>query len=117
MDNYNDHNDRRLRDDNYYEESAAEVLPLPAQDRVLNNRDDVDVDRDERADADAGRGMGIFALILSIASFFFLPILLGAAGIIVGFIARRRGANGFGNWAIGLGIASIVISLLFAPFF
>jgi hypothetical protein len=118
LDNFNEQNDRKLQDDDYNEEAAAEVLPLPNQGRVVSReRDDFEDNRTENVEKEAGRGMGFFALILSIASLFFLPVLLGAAGIIVGFVARRRGARSLGNWAIGLGIASIVVSLLFAPFF
>ena len=36
----------------------------------------------------------ILALALSILSLFVMPILFGAAGIVLGFIARRRGAKG-----------------------
>ncbi|WLD92091.1 DUF4190 domain-containing protein [Alkalihalobacillus sp. AL-G] len=114
--------ERREYENDFMEESAAEVLPLPEQQRVRDTRnDDRNDDRMESSYEDAddteGRGIGIFAIALSIVSLFFLPVLLGAAGIIVGFFARRRGATTLGNWAIGLGIASIVVSLLFAPFF
>ncbi|MGO4887189.1 DUF308 domain-containing protein [Anaerobacillus sp. MEB173] len=97
----------------YEEETAAEVAPGA---RPFTE----DVDRgvvDDREDATEGRGVGVFALVLSILSLFFLPVILGAAGIIVGFIARRNGANALGNWAIGIGVVSIVITLFFAPFF
>jgi uncharacterized membrane protein HdeD (DUF308 family) len=48
---------------------------------------------------------------------FILPVILGAAGVIVGFIARRRGANALGAWAIGIGIVSIVLGIFITPFF
>ncbi|WP_372508718.1 DUF4190 domain-containing protein [Pseudalkalibacillus decolorationis] len=99
------------------EETAAEVVPLPEQERVMDKRNDRMETSTEDANTTEGRGIGIFAIALSIVSLFFLPVLLGAAGIIVGFFARRRGATSLGSWAIGLGIASIVISLIFAPFF
>jgi hypothetical protein len=108
--------ERREYEDDFMEETAAEVLPLREQGRVHER----ELEREENFEGDAeneGRGVGYFALALSILSLFFLPVLLGAAGIIVGFFARRRGAHTLGNWAIGLGIASIVISLIFAPFF
>jgi hypothetical protein len=105
----------REYDTDFMEETAAEVLPLPEQERVHENREEnFDEDTD---DVNEGRGVGYFALALSVLSLFFLPVLLGAAGIIVGFFARRRGARSLGNWAIGLGIASIVVSLIFVPFF
>ncbi|WP_261129491.1 DUF4190 domain-containing protein [Bacillus sp. Marseille-Q3570] len=109
----------REYEEDFMEETAAEVLPLPEQERVMDKgREDQDLYNEvENGENTEGRGMGIFAIALSILSLFFLPVLLGAAGIIVGFFARRRGARTLGNWAIGLGIASIVISLIFAPFF
>ncbi|WLR53269.1 DUF4190 domain-containing protein [Bacillus tianshenii] len=72
--------------------------------------------RQEAEDTD-GRGLGMFALAMSILALFFLPVILGAAGIIVGFMARRRGAEGLGAWAIGVGAAAIIVSLFIAPFF
>jgi hypothetical protein len=100
----------------YLEETAAEVLPMPERERNINEKRETSPSVQETK-AEEGRGIGMFALALSIISLFFLPVLLGAAGIIVGFISRKRGAQAFGNWAIGIGAASIVISLLFQPFF
>ncbi|MFC3882938.1 DUF4190 domain-containing protein [Bacillus songklensis] len=96
------------------EETAAEVAaPVPARgERIERNRTD-----HEREGAGEGRGYGILALVLSILSLFFMPVLLGAAGVILGFIARRRGANSLGAWAIGIGIVSIVIGVFILPFF
>ncbi len=68
-------------------------------------------------DVTAGRGIGTFAIVLSILSLFFLPVLLGAAGIVVGFISRRSGATSLGNWAIGIGAISILMTVFFSPFF
>ncbi|MYL33451.1 hypothetical protein GLW08_09125 [Pontibacillus yanchengensis] len=61
-------------------------------------------------------GFGWLAVILSVLSFFILPVIMGAAGIIVGFIARRRGADTLGNTAIIAGAISIVLTLFLAPF-
>ena len=52
------------------------------------------------ADAAGGRVTGYIALALSIISLFMLPVLLGIAGIIVGYIARRQGALA---WSMGNG--------------
>ncbi|OZM57703.1 hypothetical protein CIB95_04880 [Lottiidibacillus patelloidae] len=105
------------------EEMATEIAPSPvAYNRpVLQNPEEerpltekaVETGDDE---AVGGRGMGILALVLSILSLFMAPIILGAAGIIIGFIARRRGAAALGAWSIGLGILSIVTRLLISPF-
>ncbi|KKB33239.1 DUF4190 domain-containing protein [Bacillus thermotolerans] len=94
----------------YIEETAAELAdPLSLNEGEL---------RDSRREGEEGsRGLGYTALIISIVSLFILPILLGAVGIGVGFLARRRGAEGLGSWAIGIGIASIVMGLFVLPFF
>ena len=42
---------------------------------------------------------------------------VGAAGIIIGFIARRRGATGLGAWAIGIGAVSIIVGIFILQFF
>ena len=104
---------------NFAEETAAEVVPVRPELEQTDKDRERGVDQEhinEDAEND-GRGMGIFALILSLLSLLFLPVLLGAAGIIVGFVARRRGANALGNWAIAIGAISVVISLFLAPFF
>lgn len=74
----------------------------------------------ENMDADqtnVNSAYGWVALALSIISFFWLPVILGAAGIIVGFIARNRGSKTLGMTAMIAGAASILISLFILPFF
>jgi len=66
--------------------------------------------------SDVNSVYGWVALALSIVSFFWMPIILGGAGIIVGFIARSRGAGTLGMTAIVAGAASIIISLFILPF-
>ncbi|OIJ16117.1 hypothetical protein BKP35_03830 [Anaerobacillus arseniciselenatis] len=102
------------------EETAAEFAPTRGFVGERPFAEDVDEENEvETADGHAaeGRGVGAFAIVLSIISLFFLPVILGAAGIIVGFIARRNGATGLGNWAIGIGAVSIILTLFFSPFF
>ncbi|PDM41350.1 MULTISPECIES: hypothetical protein [unclassified Geobacillus] len=72
-------------------------------------------ERDEKAVN--GAGLGWLALALSIISLFIWPVLLGATGIIVGFIARRRGAETLGAWAIGIGVVAIIVRLFIMPFY
>ncbi|MBA2873498.1 DUF4190 domain-containing protein [Thermaerobacillus caldiproteolyticus] len=93
----------------FMEETATEVAD-PIRDY---NR------REERDDVEGanGRGIGWVALVISILSLFMMPIILGATGIIVGFIARRRGAETLGAWAIGIGIVSIIVKLFILPFY
>jgi hypothetical protein len=61
-------------------------------------------------------GFGWLAVILSILSFFVMPIIMGAAGIILGFVAKRRGADTLGNTAIVAGAIALIITLFIAPF-
>jgi uncharacterized membrane protein HdeD (DUF308 family) len=61
--------------------------------------------------------MGYLAIVLSVISLFIFPVILGASGIIVGFIARRRGAEALGGWAIGIGIVSLILGIFILPFF
>ncbi|MBM7569647.1 DUF4190 domain-containing protein [Aquibacillus albus] len=61
-------------------------------------------------------GFGWLAIILAALSFFMMPVILGAAGIIFGFVSRNRGADTLGNTAIIAGAISIIITLFIAPF-
>ncbi|WP_456278267.1 DUF4190 domain-containing protein [Bacillus sp. AK128] len=116
--------------DPYREEYAAEVAPNVID---FNRREaettrptatfSKDVNRDLTAtetnvdDVTGGRGIAGLALALSILSLFVMPIILGAAGIIIGFIARRRGSTTLGAWAIGIGAISIIVGMFILPFF
>jgi len=94
----------------YREETAAEIAaPVPVIRRSENSIGGTKTN--------AGTGMGYAALALSILSLFVMPILFGAVGIVLGFMARRRGAEGLGAWAIGIGAISIVIGIFILPFF
>jgi hypothetical protein len=96
----------------FREETAAEIAaPVPVIRRSDRDRDDI------RGKAEGGTGIAWAALALSILSLFVMPILFGAAGIVLGFIARRRGAEGLGAWAIGIGAVSIIIGIFILPFF
>lgn len=105
--------DREIETD--YETEAAAEIAAPVNAGRAYDRDDAETDLGERAGE--GRGIGYLALALSIISLFILPVILGAAGIIVGFIARRRGALGTGAWAIGIGAVSIILGIFIMPFF
>lgn len=96
---------------NYDEETSAEIAAP-----ISFNRGRI-VDDTDRETETAGRGMGIAALVLSILSLFVFPVLFGATGIVLGFIARRRGALSLGGWAIGIGVVSIIIGMFILPFF
>ncbi|MFD1363038.1 hypothetical protein [Lentibacillus salinarum] len=81
--------------------------------------DDVDepvVDSDEDNGTEANSAFGWIALALSIVSYFVMPIILGAAGIIMGFVSRNRGSETLGNTAIIAGGISILITLFVLPY-
>lgn len=103
-------------DTDYSEETAEEAAPL---DGIDQDRDRSRIDHDDRGSdwTSHGVGYGILSLVLSIVAFFFLPVVMGAAGIIIGFIARSKGAGAWGGWGIGVGIAALVFRLFAAPFF
>ncbi len=94
------------------EETAAEIA-APVS---LGRRRSFD-DLKGRDRGQAGTGTGFLALALSILSLFVMPIIFGAAGIVLGFMARAKGAEGLGAWAIGIGVVSIVIGIFVIPFF
>jgi hypothetical protein len=111
------------------EEYAAEVAPnvidFNRREQETTRTDTIseDVNQDLTAsetnvdDVTGGRGIAGLALALSILSLFVMPIILGAVGIIIGFIARRRGATTLGAWAIGIGAVSIIVGMFILPFF
>jgi hypothetical protein len=105
----------------YSEETAAEVVPNIAVDPIRSRKtSDSSMNAASTNDtetATGGAGLGWLALALSIISLFVMPIVMGAAGIIIGFIARARGAKGLGAWAIGIGAASIIVGMFILPFF
>lgn len=97
----------------YREENAADfAAPKPLRGRA-NQNEPYAIDGDETG----GRGIGITALIVSILSLFILPLLMGIAGVIIGVVARGKGAKSLGTWAIIIGALSIVISIFILPFF
>ncbi|AEH47206.1 hypothetical protein [Parageobacillus thermoglucosidasius] len=96
---------RKEPERDFMEETAAEVTE-PVRRNDERGREGTD-----------GAGLGWLALALSILALFIWPVLLGAAGIIVGFIARRRGAGTLGAWAIGIGVVAIIIRLFIMPFY
>ncbi|MEH7236038.1 DUF308 domain-containing protein [Bacillus sp. JJ1562] len=115
FDYYVDPNIGANADSSYNEETAAEVA-APINYGTTNREANNNVG-DNTQDRAGGAGLGWLALALSIISLFVMPVLLGAAGIIIGFIARRRGATGLGAWAIGIGAVSIIVGIFILPFF
>jgi hypothetical protein len=105
FDGYGDDDRPRTFDEEYGAEAAVDP-------RLVRGRDVTD----DEVDTAGGTGMGWLALALSIIGLFFLPFVMGIAGIIVGFVARRQGARALGAWAIGIGIAVIILRLVASPF-
>ncbi|MBB6448860.1 hypothetical protein HNR44_000809 [Geomicrobium halophilum] len=108
----------------YMEETSTEVASPgvtgqgqdPSRDD-LNESDEPMQGEDPAVNDDSlGMGLGTAAIIMSLVSLFFLPVILGAAGIITGFFARQKGASALGWWAIGIGAVSILMTIFFAPF-
>ncbi|MBB6454293.1 hypothetical protein HNQ94_002768 [Salirhabdus euzebyi] len=101
-----------IRDQKQEEEFAAETAigaydvrdPIHARERETNMEEGVEA------------GWGWAAIVLSLLAFFMWPLVMGIAGIVVGVMAKRRGADTLGNIAIVGGIAAIVINLMLAPF-
>lgn len=93
---------------NQLEETAAEIAAP------------VTLGRDTTAQSEkaaTGTGIGVAAIVLSIISLFVMPVLFGAVGIVLGFIARAKGSTGLGSWAIGIGIVSLVMAMFIVPLF
>ncbi|WP_110927392.1 DUF4190 domain-containing protein [Bacillus massiliglaciei] len=96
----------------YREETSAE-LSAPVQREYGKSRDT----EEAPSAANSGMGWGLAALAASILSLFMVPFILGIVGIVVGFVARSKGAKSMGAWAIGIGIASILTAVFIMPFF
>ncbi|UXH44384.1 DUF4190 domain-containing protein [Rossellomorea vietnamensis] len=110
IDVYYDNPETDVSRDDYREETAAEIAA------PMNVSRDFEDDAAEDVTT-SGRVLGYSALALSILSLFILPVIMGAAGIVLGFVARRRGAEMLGAWAIGIGAVSIIVGLFVLPFF
>lgn len=92
------------------DEEVAEELTADDYDGRVKQEDN------SESGSQVNAAVGWVALVLSVVSFFFMPIILGGAGIIVGFIAKSRNADTLGNVAIIAGAASIIITLFVLPY-
>lgn len=93
------------------EEFAAELTANDFNEPIASEKNN------EKSEVEAKTGFGWFAVIASIISFFLMPIFFSAIGIIVGFVAKSRGADTLGNTAIIAGALSMIITLFIVPFF
>lgn len=83
---------------------------------------DNDINQPVRAETEetgiqANSTLGWIGVVLSFASFFFWPIILGISGIVAGVIAKRQNADTLGNIAIIVSVVSLVYFTLFDTLF
>ncbi|MCA0970064.1 rhomboid family intramembrane serine protease [Halobacillus litoralis] len=95
--------------ESYEEEYAEQAAVAPIHEPVVNREQETNMQDDVKV------GMGWIGLSAAILSFFFAPLILGAAGIIFGVIGKRQGADSLGNMAIIVSVISILFSLFFTP--
>lgn len=91
------------------EEFASEVM------RDDDIPDEVYRSSEESDDPDLRNVYGWIGLALSAISFFIVPYLFAAIGIVLGFVARRGEAQILGNSAIIVGVISIIARLILLP--
>lgn len=91
--------------DEEYASEAAVINEAAVQDDIVEEDHTVD------------RGIGWLGFVLSVIGLFFLPVVMGTAGIIIGFVALRQGAKTLGGWAIAMGVVSLFLRLFAGPFF
>ncbi|MFZ0371344.1 MAG: hypothetical protein WAM07_17250 [Halobacillus sp.] len=97
--------------ESYEEEYAQETAVAPIDEPFQTEEKETTMESDVKV------GMGWLGLSAAILSFFFAPLILGAAGIVLGIIGKRRGADTLGNMAIIISIVSIAFSIFFAPIY
>lgn len=94
---------------NYDEEFASEAVKEDdIQDELMNIEDRTD-------DPDLKNVYGWIGVALTLISFFIAPFIFAIVGIILGFVARRGNARILGNFAIGIGVVSILVRLFLLP--
>lgn len=99
-----DNIDEEFAQDIALDASSLRHEPIESDERETDMQDNVQT------------GWGWTAVVLSVLSFFMMPVILGAAGVIIGFVAKRRGADTLGNTAIIAGAVAIILQLFIAPF-
>ncbi|OXM86087.1 hypothetical protein [Paenibacillus rigui] len=77
---------------------------------------------DSVADTQAAGGIatgwvGYTAILVSVISLFIYPVLFGAAGAFLGFIAYAQGQKALGAWSVILGLVSLAGYFLLVPLY
>lgn len=97
----------KRRNQQYEEETAAEIaIPYEVGHEDIRFTEKL-----------GGKGYGYAALLFAVLSLFFAPLLCGAIGVVLGFVAIRRGLISLGSWSVGISAFSIIVSILTFPFF
>ncbi|MFD1066382.1 hypothetical protein [Oceanobacillus locisalsi] len=80
----------------------------------LTNADLPDIEEEKSFNPGTLYGWG--SILLAIISFFTWPVVLGAASIVFGFVARSRGTNILGLIGIIAGALSLISAFFVIPF-
>ncbi len=91
-------------------EVAEEVAPMPSKVIPFRQRKSRQVEKAE--DVNTHSGLAVTGVILSVLSLFFLPYVLATIAIILGYMAYKRGDDNVSMWAMGIGVASLVGTLI-----
>lgn len=97
---------------NYHNEELAKELAADQYDPEAPGHRGTGTGDGRRRTVENGNGAGWLALACAVVALFFLPVVLGIAAIIIGYIAFRQGARTLGGWAIGIGCVAVLIQLL-----
>lgn len=131
MEDWRDKNMKHVDEDEFIDEETLLDPHLKGHRRVVPERiwdeefsadmtyndveRDLQVDDKEQIDEQSFQITGWIAIILSIVSFIIMPIIMAAAGIILGVISRSKRAKVLGNTAIVISIISFSYSLFIKP--
>ncbi|CAG7605899.1 hypothetical protein PAESOLCIP111_00859 [Paenibacillus solanacearum] len=105
----------------YKEEYAAEIAPpaayRPDIRQAADHLQETDGDTGHVEGAQSFRWLGYTALLLSIASLFVYPALLGTTSALFGFFAYMLGFRALGAWSMAIGLISLAGYLFLVPLY
>lgn len=120
MDDFN-YNEKDKRENNQINEPNRNLNITPIDSNISRDEEIAqeltpeDIEENDGSAIESNNTIGWIAIALSVISLFIMPVILGATGIIVGFVSRNRGSEWLGNTAIAVGIISILFSLFIRP--